>query len=114
MVALLAESEVPPFHIPMSHQEVVSGYATEYGGPRLAMIELTHFVKLFVLISLFVALFIGGSFDILTFLTRSLGILFLVTLSSAVMARMRITGSLKLCWFFGLVALIDVARILLV
>lgn len=113
LVALLAEAEIPPFHIPMSHQEIVSGYATEYSGPRLAMMEMTHYVKLFVMISLFVSLFLGGSFDLLTFLTRSLGVLFLVVVSSVAMTRLRIGGSLKLCWFFGIVALIDLMRVVL-
>ena len=110
-VSILAETEIPPFHIPRAHQEIVSGYATEYSGPKLAFLELTHFVKLFLMISLFLALFLGGSFDILTFITRTLAVLFLVIISSVIMARVRISASVKICWFFGFVALIDLIRV---
>jgi len=68
----------------------VSGYYTEYTGTRLAFIELTHFLKLFVLISLGVALYMGGSPDILSFLLKSLGLLFLVSGMS--------TGAATIMW----------------
>lgn len=112
-VSILAETEIPPFHVPRSHQEIVSGYATEYSGSRLAMLELTHFVKLFVMISLFLALFLGGSFDILTFVTRTLVVLFLVIVSRTVMARFRINAVLKICWLFGFITVIDLVRVIL-
>lgn len=113
-VSLLAKVEVPPFHSPGAHQEIVAGYATEYTGTRLALIELAHMIKLFVLISLGIALFFGGSGDIVTFLFKSLVILFLVTLSRALMARFRIDQILKFTWFFGFVALIDLIRVVLI
>ena len=94
----------------MAHQEIVSGYATEYSGPRLALLELTHFVKLFVMISLFQALYLGGSLTFLPFLTRTLLVLLIVIVSSTVMARLRINGTLKILWIFGFIALIDLVR----
>jgi NADH-quinone oxidoreductase subunit H len=112
-VSVLAEAEVPPFHVPRAHQELVSGYETEYSGPRLAMIQLTHFLKLFVMLALFVALFLGGSLDLLTFTTRTLAVLFLVIISNVDMARVRIMGSVKMCWLMGFVALIDLFRVVL-
>ncbi len=111
--AALAKTETPPFHVPGAHQEIVAGYCTEYTGTRLAFIELTHFVKLFVLISLGVALFMGGSPDILAFLVKSLALLFLVTLSRVVFARLRVDHVLRVAWVFGAVALIDLVRVLL-
>ena len=104
----------PPFHVPRAHQEVVSGYATEYSGPRLAVLELTHFVKLFVMIALFLALFMGGSLNILTFITRTLLVLGLVIVSSVIMARLRINGTLKVLWIFGFIALIDLVRAMII
>jgi len=112
-VAMLAKTETPPFHVPGAHQEIVAGYYTEYTGTRLAFIELAHFLKLFVLISLGVALYMGGSPDILSFLLKSLGILFLVTLSRVVFARMRIDHVIRVAWLFGAIALIDLARVIL-
>jgi NADH-quinone oxidoreductase subunit H len=111
-VSILAKVEIPPFHTPGAHQEIVSGYSTEYTGTRLAMIELTHMIKLFVLISLGVALFFGGSADIVTFLVKSLVLLFIVTLARVLLARFRIDQVLKFTWFFGFVALVDLIRVM--
>jgi NADH-quinone oxidoreductase subunit H len=111
-IAILAKAEVPPFHAPDAHQEIVSGYSTEYTGTRLAMIELAHMIKLFVLISLGIALFFGGSANIIIFVAKSLILLLFVTLSRALMARFRIDQILKFTWFFGFVALIDLIRVL--
>ena len=112
-VALLAKTEMPPFHVPGAHQEIVAGYCTEYTGTRLAFIELTHSVKLFVLISLGVALFMGSSPDLLSFLVKSLALLLLVTLARTVFARLRVDHVLRVAWLFGAVALIDLVRVLL-
>jgi NADH-quinone oxidoreductase subunit H len=113
-VSMLAEAEIPPFHTPRAHQEIVSGYSTEYTGFRLAMLEMTHMVKLFVLIALFIAFFLGGSADLLGFLWKSLAVLMLVIFSRVGLARFRINGVLKFCWTFGLIALIDLVRVLLI
>jgi NADH-quinone oxidoreductase subunit H len=113
LVSILAESEIPPFHVPRAHQELVSGYETEYTGPKLAMIQLTHFLKLFLMLALFVAVFLGGSLDLLTFVTRTLAVLFLVVLSNVVMARVRIMGTVKICWLMGFFALVDLFRVVL-
>lgn len=112
-IALLAKVEIPPFHAPGAHQEIVSGYSTEYTGTRLAMIELAHMIKLFVLISLGIALFFGGSGNILIFLIKSLVLLFVITLARTIVARFRIDQILKFTWFFGFVALIDLIRVLI-
>jgi NADH-quinone oxidoreductase subunit H len=112
-VALLAKTETPPFHVPGAHQEIVAGYYTEYTGTRLAFIELAHYLKLFVLISLGVALYMGGSPDIFIFILKSLALLFLVIVSRVVFARMRIDHVLKVAWLFGAVALIDLVRVFL-
>jgi NADH-quinone oxidoreductase subunit H len=112
-VAVLAKTETPPFHAPSAHQEIVAGYYTEYTGTRLAFIEFTHSVKLFVLLSLGVALFMGPSPDILSFLLKSLALLLLATLARTVFARLRIDQVLRLAWLFGLIALVDLARVLL-
>lgn len=112
LVSVLAKTETPPFHVPGAHQEIVAGYYTEYTGTRLAFIELTHYVKLFVLTALGVALFMGPSPDILSFLVKSLAILLLATLARTVFARLRIDHVLRLAWLFGAIALIDLVRVI--
>jgi NADH-quinone oxidoreductase subunit H len=89
-IAILAKVEIPPFHSPDAHQEIVAGYSTEYTGTRLAMIDLSHMIKLFVLISLGIALFCGGSANIFIFLAK------------------------KFTWLFGFIALIDLIRVVMV
>jgi NADH-quinone oxidoreductase subunit H len=113
LVAVLAKTETPPFHAPAAHQEIVAGYYTEFTGTRLAFIELTHFVKLFVLISLGVALFLGFTPDIFIFFIKSILLLLVITLSRVVFSRMRIDKILVLAWIFGALALIDLVRVLL-
>ncbi len=113
MVATLAKTETPPFHIPGAHQEIVSGYYTEFTGTRLAFIELAHFVKLFALVSLGVVLFLGGSGDILAFVIKSLVLLFFIVLARAGFARLRIGSALRVGWLFGGIALIDLVRVIL-
>jgi len=112
-VSILAKAEIPPFHVPEAHQEIVSGYSTEYTGTRLAMMDATHMIKLFVLIALGVAMFFGGSGSILGFVLKTLVILVAVALSRVLLARLRIDHVLKFCWIFGFVALIDLARLML-
>jgi NADH-quinone oxidoreductase subunit H len=113
LVALLAKTETPPFHVPGAHQEIVAGYYTEYTGTRLAFIELTHFVKLFALTSLGVALYLGPSPDIFSFLIKSMGLLFLAILARTVFARLRIDHVFRLAWLFGAIALVDLVRLIL-
>lgn len=112
-MALLAKAEIPPFHTPAAHQEIVAGYYTEYSGVNLAMIELTHYIKLFALLSLGVALFFGGSATIWGFLLKTLALLFVVGLFKVVFARLRIDQAFRLTWFFGIVALFDLLRVVI-
>ncbi|RLJ06678.1 MAG: hypothetical protein DRP18_00020 [Candidatus Aenigmatarchaeota archaeon] len=112
-VSVLAKVEIPPFHIPEAHQEIVSGYYTEYTGKKLAMILIAHMVKLFVLIALGIALFFGGSLDILTFIAKGLVLVFVVSFFRVILARFRIDHALKFCWVFGFVGMIDLFRVLL-
>jgi NADH-quinone oxidoreductase subunit H len=111
IISILAKTETPPFHVPEAHQEIVSGYLTEYTGSRLALIELAHYVKLYVLISLGVALYMGTQ-NILVFLASSLALLFLATVSRTVFARLRIDHVLRFAWAVGLIGLIDLLRVM--
>lgn len=113
LVAILAKTETPPFHVPGAHQEIVAGYYTEYTGTRLAFIELTHWVKLFILIALGVALFMGPSPNIFIFILKSLVLLVLATVSRAAFARFRVDQVLRFAWLIGAIALIDLVRVLL-
>jgi NADH-quinone oxidoreductase subunit H len=116
-VSVLAKTELPPFHVPDAHTELVSGYSTEYSGFRLAIIELTRMVKVFVLVALGVAVFLGGAAPGLVgfgiFLIKSLAVLGALALLRVLFARIRIDHVVRLCWIIGLIGLIDLVRVLL-
>lgn len=113
LITILAKIELPPFHTPNAHQEIVGGYSAEFTGSRLAMIEMTHIIKAFVLMALAVALFLGGASNILVFFAKTLGLLLALTLSRVVMARLRIDHVLHYNWMFAIIASIDLIRVIL-
>ncbi len=113
-ICLLAKAEIPPFHVPDAHQEIVGGYHVEYTGTRYAFMEIARSVKIFVLISLGIALFFGGASNIFLFIAESLIMLFILTVISVVAARVRINQVLKLYWFLGFIVLIELIVRLLI
>jgi NADH-quinone oxidoreductase subunit H len=114
LIAVLAKVELPPFHVPEAHQEIVSGYFTEYSGFKLAVMEMTGMIKTFVLLALGVAVFFGGAADLPVFIAKTLALLFVLSVVRVLMARFRLDQVLKFCWAFGLLAVIDLARVLVV
>lgn len=113
-IAILAKAEIPPFHIPNAHQELVGGYTVEYTGKRLALIELTGMVKTFILILLMISLYLGGAQNIFILIAKSLAVLFALTASRVLFARLRIDQALKFYWLFALVAAIDLIRVIMI
>jgi len=117
MVSVIAEIELPPFHIPDAHQEIVGGYSTEFTGKRLAVLELAHMVKMFVLLALGVAVFFGGSgtglAGFVVFIIKTLALLFVLTVTRVVLARIRIDQSLRFCWIMGFIGMIDMVRVII-
>ncbi len=111
-ISILAKVEIPPFHIPNAHQELVGGYSVEFTGKRLALIELTTIVKTFVLILLMITLYLGGAQNIFILLIKSLAVLFALTVSRVLFARLRIEQALRFYWIFALIAAIDLIRVL--
>lgn len=111
-ISILAKVEIPPFHIPNAHQELVGGYSVEFTGKRLALIELTTMVKTFVLILLMITLYLGGAQNIFILIIKSLAVLFALTVSRVLFARLRIEQALRFYWIFALIAAIDLIRVL--
>ncbi|MCK5594446.1 MAG: NADH-quinone oxidoreductase subunit H [Candidatus Aenigmarchaeota archaeon] len=111
-ISILAKVEIPPFHIPNAHQELVGGYSVEFTGRRLALVELTTMVKTFVLILLMITLYLGGAQNIFILIIKSLAVLFALTVSRVLFARLRIEQALRFYWIFALIAAIDLIRVL--
>lgn len=113
LITILATLELPPFHIPQAHQEIVGGYTVEYTGANLAYIELSHMIKMFVIITLAIDVFLGGAATITTFILKALGLLLILTFIRVLMARLRINQVLKFYWILGYVLIIVYASRLL-
>ena len=60
MVAGIAESKRIPFDLPESESELVSGYFTEYSGPKHLMFMMSDFVEVVLVAALVTTLFFGG------------------------------------------------------
>jgi NADH-quinone oxidoreductase subunit H len=59
-LASLAETNRPPFDLPESESELVSGYNTEYSGVGFALFFIAEYGNILLLCSLQVLLFFGG------------------------------------------------------
>ncbi len=58
--AALAETNRPPFDMPIADSELVFGYMTEYSGIKFAMYLLTEYAGMVIMAGLAVVLYLGG------------------------------------------------------
>lgn len=101
LIALGIKLRKSPFDIAASehaHQEIVRGVYTEYSGPFLALIELTHWYEL-VLILGFVALFWAK--PLWWGIVLALAVYFLELLIDNIAARLRWSWMLSVSWALG-------------
>lgn len=101
IVAMSIKLRKSPFDIATSHhahQEVVRGILTEYSGPYLGIIELTHWYELILLLTL-VALFWAP--NLIVGAVLGLACFFIVTLVDNIAARMTWSWMVRFAWTFG-------------
>lgn len=102
-----------PFNIPDAETEIVAGITTEYSGKNLAILELEHYLELFVLLALSALLFFSFTTWPIFILQTFLILMALITIRF-ITARLRIEQSLKFLLFFVTpLALIDLLRVML-
>jgi len=105
LLVIPAEVFFNPFSIPFAETEIVEGPFTEYTGKRLMYLELTHYMELFILVSLLTGLFIYIHTPyqllnvILQLILSTLIILIFIVLDT-VTARIRIQETVKFYWIF--------------
>lgn len=91
-----------PFDLSTSHhghQELIKGLTTEFSGPQLALIELTHWYDLIILLGL-VALFFAN--PIWVGILLALGAYFIELVVDNICARVTYQWMLKATWLVGL------------
>lgn len=82
-----------------AHQELVRGLLTEYSGPYLAVIEVTHWIELVMILSLFASFWATSVVGAL--LLAAVGFVFEIILDN-VTARMTWRWMLSTTWTWGL------------
>ncbi len=112
LLTILPQLNLQPFNIPNAHQEIVTGYATEFSSVPYAITEMVTYLKLYTLISLFILLYLNGPLPFLQFLLASIAIVLFLSAVRASLARTRIKNTLKIYALLTiLVAMVILVRV---
>jgi len=94
-----------PFDIAEAETEICEGPLVEYSGTPLAVFNLNHAIKMFIMTALFTSLFLGGfstgifALDVLIFFVICVAITVIsITLLRAVTARLKVEQVFKFYW----------------
>lgn len=112
MVAVVAETQRPPFDLPEAEGELVAGFHTEYSGLKFAMFFLAEFLNVVTVSALAATLFLGGPagpvpfddpavawvFPVLWFMLKTGLFLFFFVLLRATLPRLRYDRLMDLGW----------------
>ena len=110
-VAVIAETNRPPFDLVEADSELVGGFVTEYSSIRFALFFLAEFMNVITMSAVVVTLFLGGPdgptphiyilkwvVPILWFLGKTLAFLFLYVWLRAALPRLRYDQLMDLGW----------------
>ena len=110
-IAVVAETNRPPFDLVEADQELVGGFHTEYSSIRFALFFLAEFMNTITMSAITVTLFFGGPdgpvphiphvewiFPILWFLAKTIVFLFVFVWLRAALPRMRYDQLMDLGW----------------
>ncbi|MGD2249640.1 MAG: NADH-quinone oxidoreductase subunit H [Candidatus Methanofastidiosia archaeon] len=107
-----AKVGLQPFDIPEAEQEILGGPLVEYSGYRLAIFELAHEVKAFVVVSLAVVLFFWKNWWL--FLITGLLLWLLFIFIKIISARIKTDQSFVFFWqYMAVLALVDLVRVVI-
>ena len=111
-IGMMAVLMVKPFDFPEAETEIYWGIFTEYGGPRLALLFLIHFMEKIIIPLLYVFLFLGGSSPIsfssnywlasLVVLIKYFIVFIVLCLIDTVMPRYRPDQGIRFLWKYGI------------
>lgn len=105
LLVIPAEVGSHPFDIAEAETEICEGTLVEYSGAPLAVYELSHAVKMFIMTALFTALFLGGIttgivvLDVVIFLAICIVVTILcMSLIHAITARLKVEVLFRFYW----------------
>lgn len=108
----LAEANRSPFDLPETENELVSGYATEYGGIKFGLFFMAEYVNMVVISCIATALFLGGGqwpfgdihplLSLAVFVVKAAVLVFLFLWIRASLPRVRYDKFMKFNWTFML------------
>jgi NADH-quinone oxidoreductase subunit H len=106
----LAEANRSPFDLPETENELVAGFATEYGGIKFALFFMGEYIHMITISALTTTFFLGGwrgpfveqipLLGPLYFLIKVSAIIFLMIWIRASLPRVRYDKLMQYCWKF--------------
>jgi NADH-quinone oxidoreductase subunit H len=116
----LAEAGRSPFDLPETENELVSGFATEYGGIKFALFFMGEYIHMITISALATTFFLGGWYGpfverfpilgLVYFLLKVALMIFVIIWVRASLPRVRYDQLMSFCWKFLLpLALLNLA-----
>ncbi len=106
----LAEAGRSPFDLPETENELVSGFATEYGGIKFALFFMGEYIHMITISALATTFFLGGWYGpfvkqipilgLAYFLVKVAFVIFLIIWVRASLPRVRYDQLMRFCWKF--------------
>jgi len=104
----LAEAGRSPFDLPETENELVSGFATEYGGIKFALFFMGEYIHMITISALATTFFLGGWYGpfvgqipilgLAYFLVKVAFVIFLIIWVRASLPRVRYDQLMRFCW----------------
>jgi NADH-quinone oxidoreductase subunit H len=119
-IAALAEANRSPFDLPETENELVSGFATEYGGMKFALFFMGEYINMITVSALATTFFLGGWWGpfveqvpilgLFYFALKVAFVIFVIIWIRASLPRVRYDKLMQFCWKFLLpLALVNLA-----
>jgi len=120
LICSFAEAGRSPFDLPETENELVSGYATEYGGIKFPLFFMAEYIHMITASAVIATLFLGGwrgpfvdahpLIPMFWFLVKTVFIVFVFIWVRSSLPRVRYDKLMKFCWkFLAPLALINLA-----
>jgi len=120
LICSFAEAGRTPFDLPETENELVSGYATEYGGIKFPLFFMAEYIHMITASAIVATLFLGGWQGPLAhlhplippfwFFAKTVFMIFVFVWVRASLPRVRYDKLMKFCWkFLAPLALVNLA-----